>query len=477
MLLRLVRSLLGKKRAEAPNTEDVDPRRGTMVARDGSARPAVRLDVAPGADPAAIDVEAHPELRSAALLHTHYLPEVTPAAIFDMHRRYGRRWLGEVPTAERELHRVSRDPKRQRLRIGYVSPNFSSHSVAYLIEPVLACHDRDAFEVYAYHTAARRDATTERIEASVACFRQVDALTDPQLARRIADDRIDVLFDLAGHTSGGRLGVFARRPAPVQITWLGYPDTTGVPTIDYRVSDAITDPAPEADARHTERLLRLPGAFLCYQPPPGAPAPVARETPADRVVFCSFNTLEKVNATIIALWARVLGAVPGSRLLLKAGLLAEPAVAARVRNAFADHGVESSRVELMGWAERPADHLATYGRADIALDTFPYNGTITTCEAMWMGVPVVTLAGEAHMSRVGASLLGALGLDALVAHTADAYVETAASLAQDVARRSTLRAGLRERFAASALLDHAGFTHKLESAIRTAWIEWGSEAK
>ncbi|MDB5905545.1 MAG: hypothetical protein JWM26_4423, partial [Betaproteobacteria bacterium] len=253
--------------------------------------------------------------------------------------------------------------------MGYVSPNFSRHSVGYFIEPVIASHDRTAYEIHCYYTNREADDTTARIEASAEHWRHVHGMSDDALARLIADDRIDVLVDLAGHTSLGRLPVFARKPAPVQLTWLGYPDTTGVSAIDYRVTDRTADPAG-AEARHTERLLRIPGVFLCYQPPFDAPAVTLRETAPEDVVFCSFNLLEKVNAPTIGMWARILRQLPGSRLLMKAELLRHDPTAQRVRESFAAHGIDESRIELVTWVEDRAAHLDLYGRADIALDTF-----------------------------------------------------------------------------------------------------------
>ncbi|MDB5905242.1 MAG: domain/SEC-C motif domain protein, partial [Betaproteobacteria bacterium] len=214
------------------------------------------------------------------------------------------------------------------------------------------------------------------------------------------------------------------------------------------------------------------GLFLCYQPPFDAPAVTLRETAPEDVVFCSFNLLEKVNAPMIAMWARILRELPGSRLLMKAGLLKHEPTVQRVRESFAAHGIDGARIELVTWVEDRSAHLDLYGRADIALDTFPYNGTTTTCEALWMGVPVVTLAGEAHMSRVGATLLTAAGLGDLVAQSPEAYVDAAVTLARNPERRRALRSSLRTRLRASPLLDHAGFTRKLEASVRGAWREW-----
>lgn len=471
MLSRLLSALLYRK-PKAPQVAErpVSYRttlHGTAVMADGSAHAAISVSSEAAAG---ITVESSARLRSSALLQTHYLPDVSPDAVFALHRRYGRMFEDEAASSPRPALHVEADPHR-RLRIGYVSPNFASHSVSYFIEPVLAHHDRRDYEVYGYHTGAICDDTTDVLEASVDRWRQVDTLSDDALARRIAEDRIDIAIDLAGHTSSRHMAVFARRSAPVQVTWIGYPDTTGLEAIDYRITDAIADPAPHADERHTETLIRLPGAFLCYRPPADAPAVSVRDD-ADPIVFCSFNTLEKINDAVIALWSRVLGAVPGSRLLLKdRRLVAEP-VAQRLRGAFAARGIDAARIDFRDWIEARSEHLALYGRCDIALDTWPYNGTTTTCEALWMGVPVVTLAGEAHMSRVGATLLTAAGLNELIAHTADEFVDTATALARAGARRHALRGTLRPMLAASPLLDHAAFTRKLEAALREVWVAW-----
>ena len=408
---------------------------------------------------------------SSLLFSSHYFAEPDPQRLLESHRQYGRLLAAQLANDPAPRHDVAPDPGR-RIRVGYVSPNFSRHSVGYFIEPVIAQHDRERFEVYCYSNLASPDDTTARIRSAAGAWREVPGMNDHELAESIAADRIDVLVDLAGHTVGGRLPVFGRRPAPVQMTWLGYPDTTGLATIDYRITDGIADPAPGADARYTERLVRVPGLFLCYQPPQDAPAVSDRAGDPGSVVFCSFNVLDKVNERLIGMWADILRAVPGSRLLLKSRLLQRQEVVGRVAGCFGARGIEAERIELHGWAEDRADHLDLYARADIALDTFPYNGTTTTCEALWMGVPVVTLAGELHMSRVGATLLEAAGLPDLVAASPEAYVQTAVRLAQDVERRRRLRAGLRESLRASPLLDHAGFTRKLEAEIERAWRAW-----
>lgn len=406
---------------------------------------------------------------SCYLLYSHYAAHPDARAVFDLHRRYGNLMSVAAPPLY-ATYPNSRDPERA-LRIGYVSRDFCQHSVASFIEPVIAHHDRSRYEVYCYYTRAHSDRMTARIAELSDVWREAHQDETDALAARIREDRIDILVDLGGHTFSGALAVFARRPAPVQVTWLGYPDTTGLITMGYRVTDATADPAPLADAVHTERLMRLEPPFLCYRPPVDSPPVVPRR--ADRpIVFGSFNMIMKVNDPLLDMWAQILEAVPGSRMLIKSTLLEHDETAQRLLRRFEARGIEAHRLDLRSWMPGRADHLGAYNEIDIALDTFPYNGTTTTCEALWMGTPVVTLAGTVHMSRVGATLLTSAGLPELVAKSAQEYVEVAVALARDTARREMLSAGMRQRLSASPLADYAGFTRKLESGMRQAWMEW-----
>ena len=403
---------------------------------------------------------------SALLFHRHYLSPVDAARLFELHRAYGTLMHTALPQAP-AVHAQNAEPER-RLRIGYVSPNLSRHSVGYFIEPVLRAHDRDRFEVFCYYNHALADDATARMREAAHGWREIADANDDTVARMVRDDRIDILVDLAGHSKGNRLGAFARRPAPVQMTWLGYPDTTGLAAVDYRITDDQADPAPAAASRHTEMLLRIDDCFLCYAPPSDAPAVQPRGAGA-ALTFSSFNNLAKLNAETLELWGRILAGAPGSRLMLKSPALNFPDTVDRLLDSLDRAGIEAARVELRGWIGDRRHHLELYNEIDIALDTFPYNGTTTTCEALWMGVPVITRAGEVHMSRVGASLLHCAGLDQFVAHDAAAYVRLAGELARDAAARAALRAELRTRLRASPLLDHAGFTQKLEAQYRRAW--------
>jgi predicted O-linked N-acetylglucosamine transferase (SPINDLY family) len=408
------------------------------------------------------------EIFSGYLLYSHYTAHPDANELFALHQRCG----ASIAQASPPLY--THDPQHanpaRTLRIGYVSRDFCAHSVASFVEPVLARHDRSQHTVHCYYTRAHSDAVTERFASLADAWHDASHDTADALAARIHADGIDVLVDLGGHTLDNRLASFSRRPAPVQCTWLGYPDTTGLPAIDYRITDDIVDHGG-ADALHSERLLRLAPPFLCYQPDADAP-PVATRPTDGPVVFGSFNVIMKVNEPLIDLWTGILTDVPGSRLMLKSTLLEYAETAARVRDRFAERGITADRLDLRPWTGNRAEHLATYGDIDIALDTFPYNGTTTTCEALWMGVPVVTLRGGVHMSRVGASLLASIGLEMLVAAEPEQYATIAVDLAREPSLRRTLRAGMRARLEASPLLDAAGFARKLENAYRQAWSAW-----
>jgi predicted O-linked N-acetylglucosamine transferase (SPINDLY family) len=413
------------------------------------------LTVAPG----------HVDVRANFLMTLQYATDVAPREVTEEHRRWGELFA----STPRDDHGARARDEGKRLRVGYLSPDFRAHSVAWFLDAILRCHDAQEVEVFGYADVARPDGTTARFATQVQAWRNVHALDDAALAARIAEDEIDVLVELAGHTEHSRLGVMARRPAPVQVTYLGYPCTTGLAAIDYRIVDALTDP-PGSEALSTETLVRPAPGFLVYAPPwdapEVAPLPAAR---AGFVTFGSFNATSKLNEDVLATWAALLARVPDSRLVLKGLPFADDAVCARFRNSFATRGIAPERVWLRPFAQGREAHLATYGEIDVALDTFPYNGTTTTCEALWMGVPVVTLGGAAHAGRVGVSLLTQVGRTAWIADTRDAYVAIAAALAADRSALAAERATLRETVRASGLTDGPGFTRALERFYRAAW--------
>ena len=358
----------------------------------------------------------------------------------------------------------------RRLRVGYVSPDFRRHSVAYFLEPLFEHHDRETVEVFAYaNMPTSGDVVTQRLKGLTDHWRDIFGLEDRTFADQVRADQIDILLDLAGHTRGNRLTAFAHRLAPVQMSYLGYPATTGLDAVDFRLTDAWADPPGMTEAFHCETLLRLDGGFLCYRPDDDAPDVATLPAHSNNgVTFGSFNNLAKVNTAVIETWAAILDAVPGSRLVLKAKALRDEATVARLTDAFARHGIDPARIKCLGWII-DGSPLAAYHRVDIALDTFPYNGTTTTCEAQWMGVPTVTLAGDWHAARVGVSLMTKLGLEDWIAPDRDAYITLAAAKAGELDALADVRAGLRDRIADRGLTDGAGFVKRLESAYREAW--------
>ncbi len=478
---------LGRARTIFPGVGAIERRLGVLLDARGRHREAsVHLRRALASDPLDVDAEwallrirglegdvdtairgltklasASPEsdLAPTILAFMNYADSVDARAVFEAHRRWGER-------TERHVHRVSvprRAERPTRLKIGYVSPDFREHSVARFIEPILRAHDRRRFEIHAYHTHRVRDAVTERLARLDLVMHHVADRSERELARQIADDGIDILVDLAGHTESSTLGVFARKPAPVQVTYLGYPGTTGLSAVDHRITDAKADPCGYADELSTERLVRLPTTAWCFGPPRDAPDPGA-STRRSGVVFGSFNTLRKTTPRVVAAWSELCSSVPGSRLVLKTGGLEADEVRERLLAQFASHGVDRASLVLRGWDRDAATHLTAYREIDVALDPFPYGGTTTTCEALFMGVPVVTLVGDRHAGRVGLSLLSTIGLEALAAPTVDAYLETARALAEDEPRRAELRATLRGRMEATPLLDATRFVPEMEAA-------------
>lgn len=407
-------------------------------------------------------------LCSAACVIGNYVPGLSRQESLDLHASYGRLLERELP-AERAA--FANTPEAQRpLRVGLVSPDLRAHPVATFIEPLLAGHDRDRIKVYIYQTNMISDAVTQRLKQYPVAWRLMDTTNDVGLARAIRDDAIDVLVDLSGHTEAHSLIALHLRPAPVIATYCGYPGTTGVSGVGYRIVDALTDPPGDADAFATEKLVRIDPCFLCYRPHAEMP-PVAPRA-AGPITFGSFNALQKVNTPLINLWARVLERVPGSRLALKSMNLEDEGVRTDLMGRLEQAGIAPERVELIPPTRTIPQHLAAYARIDIALDTFPYHGTTTTCEAICMGVPVITLAGDRHASRVGVSLLHAIGLPECVAGDEETYVNQAAALATDEGRLAALRETLRPRLLASPLCDEAAFCRRFEETLRAMWRTW-----
>ncbi len=401
------------------------------------------------------------EAGSNLLLTLHYRDDVPAEALALAHHDWATTHAGPAPSPP-----AVADPSTRRLRVGYMSADLRTHSVSYFLEPLLAAHDPDAVDTVCYADVTAPDETTSRLEGLASAWRPIADLSNDAVADLVRADRIDVLVDLGGHTAGRRLLVFAQRPAPVQVTWLGYPNTTGLAAMDARLTDAIADPPGPADDLASERLVRLEHGFLCYLPPPApepSPLPAAEN---GRVTFGSFNNLAKLTPGVIRLWARLVAEVPDARLMLKARALADGTVRSRFEDAFAAAGLPPGRLALIGPIAARDGHLRAYADIDIALDPFPYNGTTTTCEALWMGVPTVTVLGDRHSARVGASLMTHIGLPHLIARDSDDYVRIAKGLAGDIDGLADLRRTLRERMAASPLMNAAGFARAVEAAYR-----------
>jgi predicted O-linked N-acetylglucosamine transferase (SPINDLY family)/predicted SAM-dependent methyltransferase len=406
----------------------------------------------------------HAPTFSNLVLELNMSPRFTAGEIFAEHQRFGEYFARHysAPVPDRAWPR--------RLRIGYVSPDFRNHVVSFFMEPVLASHDHARFEIFCYDTQPQKDRVTESLRPLADRWIDSEDLTDAGLAERIRADNVDILVDLSGHTADNRLLAFAEKPAPVQVTYLGYPNTTGLATVDYRVTDAIADPPGESDRLNTERLIRLPGSHFCFRP--GSDAPEIELLPAasaGSVTFGCFNHFSKVSAPFLDTVARVLLAVPGSRFVLKGRPLSLPAVARDVRERFERAGVDPARLDLRGWEPTARSHLRIYSLVDISLDSFPYSGATTTCESLWMGVPVVTLAGDRHAGRMCSSILATVGLGEWIARDRDGYVALAAALGSDLPRLAEMRRTMRDRVRASPLMDETAFARKLEQSYTDMW--------
>ncbi|MEA2709704.1 MAG: hypothetical protein QOF78_2305 [Phycisphaerales bacterium] len=404
-------------------------------------------------------------VRSATLHLLHYLDSTQSPELFEAHLEWNRRHAAPL-AASIQPHRNDPDPARP-LRVGYVSADFCGHPVARFMKPVLANCDRRNFTFVCYSATKKTDAATDQLQERAGEWHDVVKLDDEQLAQRIRDDRIDILVDLAGHTARNRLLTFARKPAPIQCTQFGYTDTTGMTAMDYRMTDAISDPPGMNERFHTEQLARLPHLAYCYEAPPGIPAPDRRPRDAAApVTFGCINNNGKVTPAMIRLWQRILDATPGSRLLF----LAVPSPQLTAQH-LARHGMDVSRVAIVQNVQ-VAEYFALFHRIDIAFDPFPYNGGITTCDTLWMGVPLVTLTGDRYVSRQGLALLSQVGLADLAANSEQEYFQIAVALANDPARRAALRTTLPLTTARSPICDGRLFTSGLMAFYRDAWRKW-----
>jgi protein O-GlcNAc transferase len=409
----------------------------------------------------------------ASLFTLHYDPAVGNAQLLEEHRLWAQRHAAPVDPGPRRFER-SRDPERP-LRIGYVSPDFRRHPIAFFTAPVLEAHDRTAFHSVCYLTGTNPDAWTDRLQRSAVLWREAPGMSDRELAEQIERDEIDIVIDLSGHTAGNRLTMFARRPAPLAVTWLGYFNTTGMAAMDYIAVDDIIAP-PDEPRHYTEQAMRIGGCYLTYSGPDYAPA-VSAPPALTRgfVTYGCFNTLSKITANVVALWARLLQQDPGARLVLKNPLLDDASSRQFYWQQFQALKIPPARIDLLGTSPHE-ELLAHYAQIDVALDPFPYNGGTTTCEALWMGVPVVTWMGGRFVSRVGATILHHAGRQEWIARSADEYLQTALTLGRDRAQMAVLRANLREEVKHSVLGDTKRFTRRWEDALRMAWRRYCAQA-
>ena len=408
------------------------------------------------------------DLGSNLLFTLNSLPGLDPEAVTAEHLAWGARHADRFAPAQAEFAN-SAEPHRT-VRVGYVSADFRRHAVAFYMEPVLRKHRRDRFEVYCYSNWAKPDDVTEQFRGLCDRWRDIAGVDDAMAAQMVRDDRIDILVDLSGHTEGNRLLLFARKPAPIQVTYMGYLGTSGMAAMDLRITDPHIDPVGVAEPLYRERLLRLPHGIICYQPPPDAPqVPALPALQRGHVTFGSFNSFPKLTEATQRVWARLLARLPGARLRVVSAPAGE--ACDRMLAIFESEGVFANRIDVLGRMPYRA-YLEQYLQVDIALDPYPYNGGTTTLESLWMGVPVISRAGLAGFSRCGASHLSNVGLDNLIAGSWEEYTDIALRLAGDLPRLAALRAGLRARMRDSPLLDASGFAAGLEALYRQAWQEW-----
>ena len=421
-------------------------------------------------------LKLHPENHRAfsnILLTLNYVPDINQIDVLAEHKQWQQAYGKKI----KPLSYLNELDPDKRLKIGYISPDMRAHSVANFFEPLLAAHNEQAVETYCYSSMPTPDAVTKKLQSLSHQWRDISRMTDSEVVKMIQEDEIDILVDMAGHTAGNHLTIFLHKPAPIQVSWLGYPNTTGLSTIDYRFTDSLADP-DDQDEFYTEKLYRLADSFLCYQGLESSPD-VSNLPAIDKrhITFGSFNNLAKMNEVVVELWARVFDAVEGSHLLIKNPSLSDENSRLRLTDQFVKQGISADRIALLGLTPTREAHLDLYSKIDIGLDIFPYNGTTTTCEALWMGVPVISLIGDRHAGRVGLSLLNAIGLQELAASSKDNYIDKAKVLAFDLEKLSQLRSGLREKMQGSILCDKKSFAGKMENAYRDIWRKYCATAQ
>jgi predicted O-linked N-acetylglucosamine transferase (SPINDLY family) len=398
------------------------------------------------------------EIRSNLLLAMNYTCKISQDEIFKEHLEWDKHCRKQI------MEHSSKSSNNRKIRLGYVSGDFRRHSVAFFIEPLIFNHDREKFEIFCYSDVVSPDDTTERIKSMTVNWRDISGMSNPDAAKLIKDDNIEILIDLAGHT-GKRLEIFSQKPAPIQITYLGYPNTSGLSTMDFRLTDQWADPVDQ-DKFYTEKLIRLPNGFQVYAPPGNAPEPnVPPHVDNGFFTFGSFNNFAKITMDVIRIWAAILRETPGSRLMLKNMSLGDPFIRDEITQKFKRFDIAAERLVLNSFSGTMQEHLECYNQIDLALDTFPFNGATTTCESLWMGVPVLTLIGNQHACRVGYSLLNRLGLNSFAAKDKPQYLQTAVYHATNPKLIHNLKNSLRSAMAASSICNGKKFALEFENTM------------
>jgi protein O-GlcNAc transferase len=407
-----------------------------------------------------------PEAINSLAYIANFHPDFDPKMILEECRRCSEAFERSLPAVA--PYSNDRSPTR-RLRIGYVSPDFRTHPIGRFILPLLRSHNHRDFEIFCYSSAKQPDNLTSILHQHADIWRDVLTISDERLAEIVRNDQIDILVDLTMHMAGSRLPLFARKPAPVQVTYLAYAGTTGLQAIDYRITDPYLDPPGSSDEFYSERSIRLARSYWCYEPPIEATATPPHPAAADGfITFGCLNNFAKVTPLVMDLWTELMIAVPNSRLLLHAN---PGSHRDRARQTFRRRNIADERLVFIGYQSLP-DYMLTYNRLDIALDPIPYVGGTTTCDALWMGVPLITMPGQTAISRGGVSILNNIGLPELIAQTPAEYIEIARTLANDKNRLATLHATIRDRMTASPLMDAKRFASDMENAYRTIWLAW-----
>jgi len=453
---------LDKGIAHFPDDHDAIMNRALLESDIANAHQAVELMRA-----AVKQFPDNPVLHDSLSMFACYDDQLTPEEVFEIHKAFGRCVQSKVRPPK--SYPNSPEPAK-RIRIGFISPDFKQHSIAYFVEPIFEYINRDEFELYVYSTSSHNDGMTDRLKSHADSWRDCHSgIADTH--QQIVKDQLDILVELTGHFASNMLPIFGARPTPISITMIGYGNTTGLESIDARVIDSITDPSPFADSISTEQLIRTDGCFLCYRPPQDAPEIEPNPSPRP-FTFGSFNDLRKMSPSALRAWAQILKANPDSRLVLKSSRLGQQEVRDDIHARFVALEINPSRIDLLGRTPTTKDHLNLYNQIDCSLDTFPYTGTTTTCESLWMGVPTITLMGKAHAGRVSASLLTSIGREDLIAEDQQAYINLATQLAGEGVRSANNRNDLRNQLASSPLVDGPAYTRKIEKIYHALWQSW-----